>query len=180
MKLICPSCGATNSAESWVNDALARQCLKIVGDLPYDVSKRCLAYISMFRSDTGKSLAWVKALRLLAELQTEVGAAYIQWDKKVARPNTAVAWGTAMERVIEHPPKSLPLKSHGYLKAIAYEIADDLDKKVEYAGGHSHAAPAPGAYAQTPEKLVVAVPERRACSLEEMRRIRNGNKGTRD
>ena len=156
MKLICPSCGATNSAESWVNDAIARQCLKIVGGLPDAVSQRCLSYISLFRSDTGKGLAWSKALRLLSELQDEVRAPFIQWEKKVARPNSAVAWGNAMERVICRPPKTLPLKSHGYLKAIAYEICDEMDKKNEYAGnsGMAKSRNAGTDYPVTPETIV--------------------------
>jgi len=57
--------------------------------------------------------------------------AHIQWDKNVARPNSASAWGVAMDRVIEHPPKGLPLKTHGYLRAVAYEIADEMDRKRE-------------------------------------------------
>ncbi len=55
----------------------------------------------------------------------------ISWEKQVARPNSAHAWGLAMERMIEKPPKGLPLKSHGYLRAIAYDIADEMDKQRE-------------------------------------------------
>jgi len=36
-----------------------------------------------------------------------------------------------MEKMIGFPPKRLPLKSHGYLKSVAYEIADDLDRNHE-------------------------------------------------
>lgn len=130
MKLICPSCGAVHSAEAWSNDAVARQCLKLASEMPHSVSSRCFAYLALFRSP-GRSLQWKKVLRLLSELKELTTMSHIQWDKRVARPNSASAWGEAMDRVIEHPPKGLPLKSHGYLRVVAYEIADEMDRKVE-------------------------------------------------
>ena len=158
MKLVCPSCGAVHSAEAWSNDPVARQCLKLAGEMPHAVASRCFAYLSLFRpappsilplrgtppsipplrgdkgGDLGgcqRSLQWKKVLRLLSELKELVTLPHVQWERKVARPNSAHAWGMAMEKVIENPPKRLPLKTHGYLRAIAYEICDDLDKKIE-------------------------------------------------
>ena len=130
MKLICPSCGAVHSAEAWSNDAVARQCLIQVGAMPHDIGSRCFAYLSLFRS-AGRSLQWKKVLRLIAELKELTTLPHVQWQKSVARPNSAHAWGMAMERMIEHPPKRLPLKSHGYLRSVAYEIADELDRQAE-------------------------------------------------
>ena len=130
MKLVCPSCGAVHSAEAWQNDPVARQCLKLAGEMPHNVSSRCFAYLALFRPP-GRSLQWKKALRLLAELKEWATLPYVQWEKKVARPNSAKAWGEAMERMIEHPPKGLPLKSHGYLRAIVYDIADEMDRQRE-------------------------------------------------
>ena len=130
MKLVCPSCGAVHSAEAWQNDPVARQCLKMAGEMPHDVGSRCFAYLSLFRPP-GRSLQWKKVLRLLSELKELATLPHVQWERKVARPNSAHAWGMAMERMIEHPPKRLPLKSHGYLRSVAYEIADEMDKKAE-------------------------------------------------
>lgn len=130
MKLVCPSCGAVHSAEAWQNDPVARQCLIQIGAMPHDIGTRCFAYLALFRSP-GRSLQWKKVLRLMAELKELTTLPHIQWDKRVARPNSAMAWGMAMERMIEHPPKGLPLKSHGYLRSVAYEIADEEDKKRE-------------------------------------------------
>ena len=142
MRLICPSCGATHSAEGWSSDADARQCIKIVGELPWDVSRRALAYLALFRAhgnpaspcglrrDKG-GLRWAKALRLLHELTLLINESFISWDGKPARPCDARIWALAMEKVIENPPKRLPLKSHGYLRAVAYEVADELDRGAE-------------------------------------------------
>ena len=128
MKLICPSCGAVHSAEGWGNDGDARQCMRIIAELPGEVSRRALGYLALFRPGTGKGLTWCKALKLLGELQAMTKAGHVQWEGKPARPCTPVEWGQGMERVIEVPPKRLPLKSHGYLRAIVYEIAEEVDK----------------------------------------------------
>lgn len=130
MKLICPSCSAVHSAESWENDSVARQCLLLTGRMPYDISSRCFHYLALFRPP-GRSLQWKKVLRLVSELFSLSSSLHIQWEKRVSRPNSITFWGDAMERIIENPPKRLPLKSHGYLRAIAYDIADESDRKVE-------------------------------------------------
>lgn len=130
MKLICPSCGAVHSIEAWQNDAVARQCLKLAGEMQHAISSRCFAYLALFRPGQ-KSLTWKKVLRLLSELQDLTAASHIQWDRNVARPNSVQAWAVAMEKIVEFPPKRLPLKTHGYLKSIAYENADDMDRQKE-------------------------------------------------
>jgi hypothetical protein len=130
LRLICPSCGATHSAEAWSSDADARQCIRIVGELPWDISRRVLAYLALFRPHA-KGLRWSTALRLLHELSGLVAETHIQWQGKPARPCNTVAWALAMERVIENPPKRLPLKNHNYLRAVAWEVADELDKTAE-------------------------------------------------
>lgn len=114
-----------------MSDADARQCLRVVAELPWEVSRRSLHYIAMFRRRSGRGLQWGKALRLLGELQDLVKTNYVQWKNQPARPCSSGTWGLAMERMIEHPPKRLPLESHGYLRSVAYEIADELDRQHE-------------------------------------------------
>ncbi len=131
MKLSCPSCGAINSAEAWLNDANIRQCMKIVAELPWEVSRRSLQYIALFRPRSGRGLTWSKSLKLLSDLKDKVTHPYIQWEKQPARPNSSNAWAQAMEKVIQSPPRRLPLKNHNYLRAITYEIADEMDRQKE-------------------------------------------------
>lgn len=180
MRLICPSCGACHSAESWQNDPQARQCLILIGEMPHAVSIRCTAYLSLFRPSIARGLAWSKVLRLLSDLQEQISAPFIQWEGKAARPNASMAWAQAMERIIDHPPKSLPLKSHGYLRATAYEIADEMDKATYIKSLQNEAiqrrnAPEPppsGAlvYPQTPERLSLTPEQLRAIRDKNMKR----------
>jgi hypothetical protein len=91
MRLVCPSCGAIHSAESWTNDADARQCMSIVAELPAEIGRRALPYLALFRPESGRGLRWDKALRLLHELREMITATHIQWEKKPARPNSSRA-----------------------------------------------------------------------------------------
>lgn len=172
MRLVCPACGGLYSAEAWANDADARQCLRIVGELPGPVAGHVLAYLALFRPQSGRGLRWAKALRLLSELQDEIRRPHIQWDRQPARPNAALAWGRALERVVARPPKRLPLKSHGYLKAIAYEAADEMSKEAESSKLKAERKGNTGAK-HRPQGEPVKV------DFDEMRRqIRKGRKGS--
>lgn len=131
MKLVCPSCGAVASAEAWANDAAARQCLRIVAELPGDVGRRCLPYLALFRPLSGRGMSWQRCLRLLSELAGLVNDSYVQWESRPARPNSAAAWTQAMERMIQQPPRQLPMRNHNYLRTIAYEIANESDRQAE-------------------------------------------------
>ncbi len=130
MKLICPSCGAVHSIEAWQNDAVARQCLKLAGEMQHAISSRCFAYLALFRPPA-RSLAWKKVLRLLYEIQVLAISGHIQWDRRPARPCTQKIWGQALEKIVENPPRRLPLKTHGYLKSIVYDLADETDRHKE-------------------------------------------------
>lgn len=130
MRLICPSCGAMHSLEGWANDVDAREALRIVAGLPRQVAGWALPYLSLFRP-RARALSWKRARRLLDELRALVEAPEITWDCEVPRPNHAKAWAQAMERVVCHPPKELPLGNHNYLRKIAYRIADEMDAEAE-------------------------------------------------
>ena len=132
MRLVCPSCGAIASLEAWTNDENVRFCVNVVCMLPQPLASYVPQYLSLFRDYGSKrGLSWPKVKRVLMELTALLETGEIKWKNKAPRPNSARAWALAMERVIENPPRSLPLKSHGYLRAIAYEMADEIDREKE-------------------------------------------------
>lgn len=169
MKLICPSCGATHSADAYLNDAVARQSLILAGSMQHDISSRCFAYLSLFRP-AGRALQWRKILKLLSELQALVSTPEIKWDNGQARKNSARIWGIALDRIIEKPPRRLPLKTHGYLTSIAYEIANELDRQSEV---QRNQAERNGTIRREHTR---AEPERAFLNVEEMKKIANANK----
>lgn len=155
MKTVCPSCGAIHSAEALFSDAEARQVVKIIADLPASVSRSALAYLAMFRGTSGRVLQWRRALTLLSELREMVSAAHVQRGGNVARPNRPEFWGEALGRIVAQPPARLPLKGHGYLAAMVYDIADQADRETEkeyHRTPVAREASAPGT-AMSPERM---------------------------
>jgi hypothetical protein len=165
-----------HSAEAWGNDAQARQCLMIVAELPAEVATRALPYLAMFR--TGKrGLSWTKALGLMHSLRLMVMDSHIQWDRQPARPNSPSVWAQALERIIQRPPPSLPLTSHMYLKKVAYDVANAVDKAAEV---RHNAAERAGrlpeqtrAHVETPIEPMMTVEQMRAIREQKMGRRKN-------
>lgn len=155
MKTVCPSCGAIHSAEALFTDAEARQCIRIISELPASVSRSVLAYLALFRGNQGRVLQWRRALTLLAELRDMVASSHIQRGHNVARPNRPEFWGEAISRIVAVPPARLPLKSHGYLMSMVYDVADQADRAAEAERNMTpvaREASEPGS-AMTPERM---------------------------
>jgi hypothetical protein len=131
MRLVCPSCGAVHGAESFLNDDAARQFLLIFSKVPQEVQGCLMSYLSYFRSSKGNGLRWVRALNLLREVVGLIQADEIRWENRKVIQNNVKYWRLAFEKMIDNPPKRLPLKNHNYLRVIAYEFAEEEDKRLE-------------------------------------------------
>lgn len=131
MKTVCPSCGAVNSLEGLLTDADARLCMKTLSEIPSPALRWVLPYIALFRGTSGRVLQWRRVLTLLTELRDMVISSHVQRGHGAARPNSAVFWAEAMERMVTMPPSRLPLTSHGYLSAMVYDVADKQDRATE-------------------------------------------------
>lgn len=130
MILVCRTCGMRFSAEKAEEEAIIHQFYALKDELPQVISIRILSYLKLFRP-APKKLAWPKALQILSELRDEINKPYVKWENRAARPCSPMVWATAMERITDRPPASLPLKSHGYLRSIVYQVADELDRATE-------------------------------------------------
>lgn len=133
MKLVCPHCGAAAGADAWEADASIRHCLRLVAEMPREMSARAIAYLALFRPVGGRGLSWPRALRLLTQLDALGKMSDLSWKRRPARPVSPRIWGAALERIVTQPPRDLPLDGHGYLTAIAYGLADEADRGAETA-----------------------------------------------
>jgi hypothetical protein len=127
MKLVCPSCGLTASAEAWINDAAARDLLLAVATLPAPLPKATLPYLGLFRPEK-QALRWDKAGKIVSELAKSVLTGFVQVQGKVARPCPPRIWAQAMEQMIERRDAiRRPLPNHNYLRQVAWQLADEAD-----------------------------------------------------
>lgn len=172
MRLICPSCGAVASADAWQNDFDVREVIAAIVKLPSPVDAKCLSYLALFRPDGNRGLNWARAKRVITALSDLVGKPSIQWDGRPARRNDAKFWADAIGALVDRPPKKLPLKSHGYLTAMVYELADAADRAHEKA---RNAAERSGNY-RADDSNRLREPAR-VMTVDEMRAIRERQMG---
>lgn len=134
MKLVCPSCGAIASAESWMNDELSRETLASIASLQAPLPKAVLGYLSLFRPGQN-GLTWKKALRLVEEINKLTAVGYVGIHGRVDRDCPAMIWAQAMEQMSERRNLlTLPLKNHNYLRQVAWQLADQEDARSEQQG----------------------------------------------
>lgn len=149
MKLVCPCCGATASAESWENDMEARKTIQAIVALPHEVALESLFYLGLFRPQQ-RALSWKAALRIVQELDALVASGHVQVQGKPARPCPQEIWATGMRQMVaQRDSISRPLKNHNYLRQIVWQLADKLDADQEarrYQEGRSGAARAAREY----------------------------------
>jgi len=140
MRLVCPSCGATNSADGWLNDANCRQTMARIAALPAPLPEVAIGYLSLFRPGE-RGLSWKKALRLATEIGELVSKKYVHVQGRPDRDCGPRVWAAAMEQMIEQRNLlRLPMPNHRYLEKVAWDLADQADRASEYAGKQRQAA----------------------------------------
>lgn len=131
MKLICPSCGATASCESWENDATARETVLAIASLPAPMHLSTLRYIALFRP-AKSALSWSKALRLSKEVGDLAQAGYVSVQGQADKDCPPRIWAEAMDSMVERQSAiKRPLKSHSYLRQVAHGLATEYVKQAE-------------------------------------------------
>ena len=128
MRLVCPSCGATASAEAWNNDAAIRYTMNALLQLPTPVRLQALAYLGLFRQGT-KALPWRRALTIATSLKDLAQDDTVHWQGGETRPVNAEIWGKAIEATLASGPKGL--KNHNYMRKCAWDLAADLAAQIE-------------------------------------------------
>lgn len=128
----CQRCAFKAPLISFVSAAEDGQFVQLVIQLPPEVQKHYLKYLAMFRPASGCAMQTAKAERLTREIVDLIKAGHVQEKGKVDRPCSPGIWAAAMERMQEQAATlNLPMKSHGYLKTIAWQLADQADSKAE-------------------------------------------------
>lgn len=129
MRLTCPCCGATNSLETLLNDAAARQAVARALSLPAGLGPGLLRYLGMFRPPQ-RSLTWDRVAKLLEELIAMIDAGQISRHGRFW-PAPIAAWKAALDEIADRRSLDLPLKSHGYLLEIIAGISNKAEAVAE-------------------------------------------------
>ena len=136
MILVCPSCGATHSAEAWENDMNARKAFAARATLPIEVSAALLPYLALFRPDK-RALSWSRSLKVMQELAALIAPGWVQVQGKPARECPPSIWAAGMAQMVERSATlQRPLKNHNYLRQVVWQLADQADAGRERTQHH--------------------------------------------
>ena len=128
----CPRCAFKAPIVCFYQEAKDGRVIQAFAQLPPAVQGNYFQYLSLFRPKSGCAVQSAKAERLTLELVQEVALGYVHQKGQVDRPCPPRIWAMAMEQMMERAGSlTLPLKTHGYLKTIAWDLANKEDVKQE-------------------------------------------------
>jgi len=135
MLATCPHCAFQAEIEAFFTDDDGKRLAAILADVPPECGRAVLAYLRLFKPPkTGLRAA--RAVKLAREVATLVTAGTVCKDERsgIRRPATPAMWAAGIEQMLAQRDRmSLPLESHGYLRAVVYGIADSADAVAERA-----------------------------------------------
>ena len=136
----CPRCDFKAPTIAFLKAADEGLLAVAVLKLPKSVQNHYLAYFSLFRPKSGCAVGNTKAARLTNELAELVNKGHVSQKGQVDRPCPPRIWSMAMEQMLERAGSlTLPLKTHGYLRTIAWDLANKESAGQEYNHRQSEA-----------------------------------------
>ncbi|HEY0915716.1 MAG TPA: hypothetical protein VGE33_11960 [Thermomonas sp.] len=129
----CPHCAFQGEIEAFFVDDDGKRLAAVVAELPAECGRAVLAYLRLFKPPkTG--LRTARAVKLAREVVALVAAGTVCKDERsgVRRPALPSMWAQGIEQMLAQRDRlSLPLESHGYLRAVVYGLADSVDAAAE-------------------------------------------------
>lgn len=133
MRATCPECGAQAHISAMFADDDGKRLALIAADLPEGIGRPVLAYLGLFKP-AKTALRLARAVKLAQEVADLIAAGSVCKDERsgVRRPASPAQWAAGIDQMLaQRGSLSLPLESHGYLRAVVYGLADKADAAQE-------------------------------------------------
>lgn len=131
----CPHCAFQGEIEAFFVDAEGKRLAAIMAELPPECARAVLGYLRLFKP-AKTALRTARAVKLAREVADLVKAGSVCKDERggVRRPTSPAIWAAGIEQMLAQRDRlSLPLESHGYLRAVVFGLADQADAAQERA-----------------------------------------------
>ena len=129
----CPSCAFQGEIEAFFAEGEGKRLAAIMAELPPECGRSMMAYLRLFKPPkTGlRPARWIK---LSSQVLALVQAGSVCRDERsgVRRAATPQLWAEGMEIMLaQRDSLTLPLETHGYLRAVVFGLADKADAAIE-------------------------------------------------
>lgn len=164
LRACCPSCGFEGPIDVMFVDGEAKRLAARFADFEPILGRAALGYLRLWRP-AQRSLALPRALRIVDELHELVMAGTVSRDDRTGERRRAShqVWALAIEQMLAQAEHlELPLRSHGYLRAVCYAIAGDQAAVAKVTPAAPRVGPSPPAAREA---------DAHARWLEDMRRL---------
>lgn len=135
MQVCCPCCNTEFPIEAGFAEADGKRLAAVLAEFDPAVGRAMISYLRLFKP-AKTALRVARAAKLAREVADLVAAGNVCRDERggIRRPAPPIVWAQAMEQMAQQRDRlTLPLDSHGYLRAVAFGIADQADAVAERA-----------------------------------------------
>lgn len=129
----CPHCAFQGGVEAFFVDAEGKRLAAVLADVPQECGRAVIGYLGLFKP-AKTALRTARAVKLASEVKDLIAAGTVCKDERggVRRPASPAMWTQGIETMLaQRESLSLPLESHGYLRAVVFGIADKIDAAAE-------------------------------------------------
>lgn len=134
MKATCPECGCQGHVVTFFVEEDGKRLAMTMAEMPTkELAKAVLGYLGLFKPPKS-ALRLQRAVKIAQEVAELVATGDVCKDERtrVRRPAGPAAWTAGIEQMLaQRSAISLPLDSHGYLRAVVYGLADKQDAAAE-------------------------------------------------
>jgi hypothetical protein len=134
MKATCPECGCQGHIATFFVEEDGKRLAMTMAEMPTkELAKAVLGYLGLFKPPKS-SLRLQRAVKIAQDVAELVATGDVCKDERTGarRPAGPAVWTAGIEQMLaQRSAISLPLDSHGYLRAVVYGLADKQDAAAE-------------------------------------------------
>lgn len=135
MRATCPDCGVQAHVTAFFVEDDGKRLAMTVAGLEPELGRALLGYLGLFKPSK-TALRMARAAKLAQEVAALVASGSVCKDERggVRRTTTPATWAAGIEQMLaQRGALTLPLDTHGYLRAVVFGLADKADAAAERA-----------------------------------------------
>jgi len=133
MHVVCPCCNSDFPIEAGLIEIDGKRLATVMAELDPSVGRALIGYLRLFKP-AKSALRMSRAAKIARDVADLVAAGDVCRDERgsVRRASTPSLWAQGMEQMASQRDRlTLPIDSHGYLRAIVFGLADKADAAAE-------------------------------------------------